>query len=50
MLERVAETHMKARNSKPLSAAAVRYAQINLFGEQKQQAVFDYLVGHFALA
>lgn len=50
MLERVAETHLKVRNPKPLSTAAVRYAQTNLFGERKQQAVFDYLVGHFALA
>ena len=50
LLERVAETHMKVRNPKSLSKEAVQYAQTNLFGNRKQKAVFDYLVGHFNLA
>jgi ribulose-5-phosphate 4-epimerase/fuculose-1-phosphate aldolase len=45
VMERVAEAHMKARNAKPISAAAARYAKEDLDRLNSTQAGFWALVG-----
>lgn len=49
LLERVAETHMKVRNPKPISASAARYAKSTMFRAPKQRSLFDYLAQHLDL-
>lgn len=39
-MERVAEAHMKARNAKPISAEAARFAQADLVGNHAGRAAF----------
>ena len=43
-MERVAEAHMKARNAKPISAAAARYAKKDLVGHGAGRVAFQALV------
>jgi len=43
-MERVAEAHMKARNAKPISAAAARYARADLVRHGAGRVAFRHLV------
>ena len=43
-MERVAEVHMKARDAKPISAAAARYAKADLTQFGPGKAAFSSLV------
>ena len=43
-MERVAEAHMKARDAKPISAAAARYAKKDLVGHGAGRVAFQALV------
>jgi ribulose-5-phosphate 4-epimerase/fuculose-1-phosphate aldolase len=44
IMERVAEAHMKARNARPISAEAARYAKQDLTRNGAGRSAFDWLV------
>lgn len=46
IMERVAEAHLKVRDPKPISAEAARYARSDLFREDQQETVFQFLAKH----
>ena len=46
-MERVAEAHMKARDAKPISAAAARYAKKDLVGHGAGRVAFQALVARY---
>ena len=49
LMERAAEAQLKSPDSKPISAAAARFAKADLVGEEHLRTTFEFLARHYGV-